>query len=620
MATEDRLIVMLEARVSDFEKRIARAERAGSKAFQKIERDADTLRDRLQNSFLGAGKAFTGFAKTLAAPLLALGAAGAVRQIAATANEIARIGDEAQRAGLKAKDFQELKFVAEQNRIGVDALVDGFKELSLRADEFIVTGGGSAAEAFQRLGYSAEELNTKLQTPNELFTEIIGKLQKLDRGAQIRIADELFGGTGGEQFVQLIGQGEEGIRRTIAAAHDLGIVMSDETIAKAAELDRKFNAVATTVSSHLKQAIVEAAGALDDFLNSFGQTPAQAFSQVTEELRTQQQLLTDLGAAGGREFPELKGRLDEILGSISATGEGAVEAKVELLKLASEPDYAPLIGDLNGVIQTLINMTGQANAARQAMQQATKDSLGVEDFTLDDVQNLFKPPTPTTVPGSGSGGRGGGVTEADRQAAAVLRLIDTLEYEQTTIGMTARELAVANALREAGSAATEKQRTRITELVQSNFDAVASQEAMATSMQQLDDLAHSVGQSLADAFADGKLEAGELLDIVLDVIANLARLPSLGGATGGAGGGGNFLGSLISGFFGFSGGGYTGNRGESDVAGVVHGKEYVVNAKATRKWRPVLEAINAGMSGFKAGGYAAPAPVGEGSAEFFLEV
>src|SRR5690606_37067640 len=133
------------------------------------------------------------------------------------------------------------------NRVGVDALVDGFKELSLRADEFIVTGGGSAAEAFKRLGYGAEELNQKLQNPNELFAEIIGKLQGLDRAAQIRISDELFGGTGGEQFVQLIGQGEAGIRSTIQAAHDLGAVMSSETIEKAAELDRKFHAVSTTV-------------------------------------------------------------------------------------------------------------------------------------------------------------------------------------------------------------------------------------------------------------------------------------------------------------------------------------------------------------------------------------
>ena len=34
---------------------------------------------------------------------------------------------------------------------------------------------------------------------------------------------------------------------------------------------------------------------------------------------------------------------------------------------------------------------------------------------------------------------------------------------------------------------------------------------------------------------------------------------------------------------GFSTGGYTGNMGVNDVAGVVHGKEYVLNAAATKR-------------------------------------
>lgn len=45
---------------------------------------------------------------------------------------------------------------------------------------------------------------------------------------------------------------------------------------------------------------------------------------------------------------------------------------------------------------------------------------------------------------------------------------------------------------------------------------------------------------------------------------------------------------------GFATGGYTGNGGISDVAGVVHGKEYVVNAANTARYRNKLEAMNAG--------------------------
>ncbi|QGA44704.1 tape measure protein [Acinetobacter nosocomialis] len=48
---------------------------------------------------------------------------------------------------------------------------------------------------------------------------------------------------------------------------------------------------------------------------------------------------------------------------------------------------------------------------------------------------------------------------------------------------------------------------------------------------------------------------------------------------------------------GFSSGGYTGNMGRSDVAGVVHGQEYVLNAAATKRVGvDTLNAINSGGS------------------------
>jgi hypothetical protein len=70
----------------------------------------------------------------------------------------------------------------------------------------------------------------------------------------------------------------------------------------------------------------------------------------------------------------------------------------------------------------------------------------------------------------------------------------------------------------------------------------------------------------------------------------------------------------------FDGGGYTGDKPTNAIAGVVHGKEYVVNAADTARYRPLLEAINAGsMRGIAArpgsymsGGYVDPSTRGGG--------
>lgn len=47
---------------------------------------------------------------------------------------------------------------------------------------------------------------------------------------------------------------------------------------------------------------------------------------------------------------------------------------------------------------------------------------------------------------------------------------------------------------------------------------------------------------------------------------------------------------------GFESGGYTGNIGTKEIAGVVHGQEFVMNAEATARNRPMLEAMNRGAS------------------------
>lgn len=46
---------------------------------------------------------------------------------------------------------------------------------------------------------------------------------------------------------------------------------------------------------------------------------------------------------------------------------------------------------------------------------------------------------------------------------------------------------------------------------------------------------------------------------------------------------------------GFSKGGYTGSYRRNEIAGFVHGQEYVINAKATRDNLPLLKAINSGV-------------------------
>lgn len=292
MEDTERLIVALEGRFSKYERDFERARRTTDRQFSAIERRTEQASRRMESTMAQAASRMGTALKTIGAGFLG-GVAGGlavggldqiVSSVGRIAESVANVGSEAKRAGVSIKAFQELKFVAEQNRIGVDALVDGLKEMNLRADEFIITGKGPAAEAFARLGFGAEELKRKLADPSALLVEIIGRLQTLDKAAQIRIADELFGGTAGERFVELLDQGAEGIRRQIAEANRLGVVLDADVIARADEIDRKFKIISTTISTSVKEGVVLLVSAMAEWLDTLNEIEERQVRTLSNEL------------------------------------------------------------------------------------------------------------------------------------------------------------------------------------------------------------------------------------------------------------------------------------------------------------------------------------------------
>ncbi|MQW73862.1 tail tape measure protein [Sinorhizobium medicae] len=446
--------------------------------------------------------------------------AASVTALRDAASAIASIGDEARRAGLDVKSFQELKFVAEQNRVGIDALTDGIKELNLRADEFIVTGGGSAAGAFQRIGYSAEDLKTKLKDPAELFTEIIGRLGELDKAAQIRIMDEIFGGEGGEQFVQLIEAGEAGIRDTIRAANDLGIVLDEQMIQKAAEVDRKFNMLATTFGTRLKSAIVSAADSLAEFIDGF------------------------------RDF---QNQMNSTLGNRQVEiGRRQLELETEILtKKAQQREEAEKLSDVakrNGFEDSknanLAGYSGQIAALEEESRRLREEDAKITGILNDRLKPMNRPAERTWTPiepEEKGGGRSKKISEPEKEKKATDDVITSLREELAIIGLTDIERERTIALREAGVEAISKEGQEISALVDEKYRQLAAEEALAEQYERSEEAAERMGQVLDDQLmriVDGSFDAKEAIAALLTEIINVQ--------TNGKG----LFGSLFSSIFG----------------------------------------------------------------------
>lgn len=481
-----KLIVSLEARMRSYEKAIERSQkqtndrmRGIESALKRPQKEMDRVgraAEKMERRLAKVGGVIKSFGAGLVGGLVAGGVAGIVRQFGQVAKSVAMIGDEAKRAGVTAKVFQEWKAVAEQARIPVDALTDGLKELSLRGDEFAVTGRGSAAEAFARLGYGAAELKTKLHDPSALLLEIIDRLGKFDKAAQIRISDELFGGSAGEKFVQLIDQGAAGIRRTIDQAHALGNVMDDELIAKAAEVDRQFTIVSQTVGSALKSAIVSAASALQDFIDKFNGFEARRDASLADD-----------AARLGRERLDIERKISDLRAKRDrgeSVGDGIFGTSI------GESTFGEASYDLNRRLEALAAEEKMITDLLEARRKLREAPAG--------TGTVFTPPT-YTPPSTGGGKRDASAAAAEREADAVRRLISELEFERSLIGLTEVERETAITLRQAGASATDDQRREIAALISEIDRERAALDALRDAQEAAAEAGEWAGDLISDA-------------------------------------------------------------------------------------------------------------------------
>ncbi|TCK27978.1 hypothetical protein EV667_1974 [Ancylobacter aquaticus] len=476
--------------------------------------------------------AFAGIGDGLKLGLAGLGVGGLFAGAKAAASDLAQLNAEAQKAGVQVEKFQELGYAAQGALVGLDAMADGLKELQLRADEFVVSGAGSAAEAFQRLGYNAADLKEKLADPSALFEEIIEKLGRLDKASQIRVSDELFGGSGGEQFLRLIDQGAGYIARMRQEARDTGNVIDTELIQRAVEIDRAFAKLSTTIGTNLKGALVSVVALMRDFSDMLNATEAQSNSTLQRRI--------DLLTAAADNMRKSSSAF------VFGGGQEGIDRRLaEAAGLQSQLDARPQ--------RVTINPTGGMGDLSKVKTPATE--------AADQLAKAY-----------------------DQIVLAAEQRITQMGVEQQALGLTtgaAESLRVKqeliNELTRAGIKLTPEYTAQIDDLAARSGQAAAALEAQAASQAALVDSMDEIRGTAYDALGgfisdirNGVSAADALsnaLNSVLDKIIEISLqnvLTGLLGAPGTAGGG--FLSSLFGGgakLPGLADGGCTGPAGFS---------------------------------------------------------
>jgi len=309
-------------------------------------------------------------------------------------------------------------------------------------------------------------------------------------------------------------------------------------------------------------------------------------------------------------FGELQPVVDDFVQQL-LEGKGNAElATVAINEIGSAGDFGGLIGSLGSLVTNLFAVRDAAVAARQAAefsdigsfpsQSEFNSGLGIPvtpakpKITLEDPQY--------SIPGKGGGKSGGGKSKADTfgdaldKQAEENRLLTEKTALQATLnplvndyGMAMERLNVQQDLLAAATAAG----IAITPELKATIDDLALGYASATvEAAKLAETQENAQQSMVEWFDLGKSAARGFID---DLIAGKSAAEALGNVFSQLGsklidlgldslfgrGGGDF--GSIGKLFGFAGGGYTGNGGRNEPAGIVHRGEWVMTKQQTAR-------------------------------------
>ena len=590
----ERLVVLLEARIRDFEKNMAKASgtadrnydrmRKGSRSATRqmeadMQRSTSRINRMLASTSTQIGSLGRSFVAGFAGGVFAGGFAGMVRGVRSVVSELSEMGKQIDRVGLSAKVFQELKFGFGEAGVSASEFTTGMEQFTKRIGEASM-GTGRLAEILKLNGVALRDQHGRMRSNEALLRDYADLIKNAGSEQEaMTLATEAFG-RGGASFVLALRNGADGFDDMAKAAAAAGGTIDEDLIRKAEELDDRWAATWRKFEINAKSAIMSVVTYFDEALSN--PTPQLEFDTAEAEYRL--------------------GRIQE---TIVAT-EKDIERDKKLNLNTSEAEER-----LENLRQQAAEVTAQLRAMDVAATQLAR--IGDPDAfkNLPPAKPVRKTVVPTKDDNSGSRGRSRNraADAALREAEAVRKLIDSLAHELSLIGQSDLEQAKLNARRQAGAAATGDQLAQIDMLVESIHRETEAHERARQAAEARADAFDNVFQMASDGIAsivDGSVRAEDAvkkLAVQLALAAAQAALLGTGplaGLFGGFGDGASFVATTTAGAFfrnGFSQGvANTGGR-RGEPRGIVHGQEAVIPLPSGGRVPVEIRAPQAGTAG-----------------------
>ena len=187
---------------------------------------------KVQKSVQDTGKRMTDLggvlSKSLTAPLTGLGL-GILALQKKTGDYADQLLDLSVITGISTDSLQEFRNVARVAGVEQDALTRGVESLTRRMQS-LLDGSGNASDAMKKLGISARDSNGQIKPTEEIMVDIMTALGDVSNEMERAALGNALLGRSYHRLAPVIAMGGDEIDKARQQAHDLGFVMSGESL------------------------------------------------------------------------------------------------------------------------------------------------------------------------------------------------------------------------------------------------------------------------------------------------------------------------------------------------------------------------------------------------------
>lgn len=240
------LSAVLTLNKTDYEKGLDESEKKGNSWADKLQ---NVIGSKSVATFALIGKAVLEVAKKINQLMLD------------TINYADSVSDLAAKYGLSTDSISEMQYIADQSSTSVEGLTSAMTMLYNRAKE--------DSDVFKELGVSVKDSNGNFKAMDELFYETVGALNNIEDGnAKNAYMLETFGRSA-MSVGEVVRKSSEELAQMRQEAHDLGVVMSEETVQSASDFNDQMAVLKLQGKSALAELIAGTPDAEEKLQNFF---------------------------------------------------------------------------------------------------------------------------------------------------------------------------------------------------------------------------------------------------------------------------------------------------------------------------------------------------------------